>query len=217
MNASNVRSDGPSTNTNPVREPAVKKRLIGWTAFGESQVPLTLQRLEGTKQHRFAAGVPADPEEAIESAKRFSADAAVWNQVGIVRAIAVERGQRPLKERRGDGWAHVHPSIEQLAGETGGAFRDLIEAGPIPVEPSIDGGGFRTGKMAHFALVAIGASDRLSDPVAGRSANIGTMDDKAALALDQLVDQRSDAELFDRHFHPSAIPAERSTNLSGYV
>ena len=90
--------------TNPVRQPAVKERLIGRPALGEAEVAFALERLERAQQHGLAAAVrPARPgEEGVERGERRRADAAVGDQVGIILAAAVERGQRALEEGDGD-------------------------------------------------------------------------------------------------------------------
>src|SRR5438270_4731735 len=99
----NVRGDGAcSLITNSVRQPPVKERLIGWTAFGEAQVALALQRLEPAQQHGFAARRAADLEEAVERGERRRADPPVRREVRIVFAVAVERGQCALEEGDGD-------------------------------------------------------------------------------------------------------------------
>ena len=74
----------PSHFTNPVCQPAVKERLIGWAALGEPEVALALKRLERAHQHRFPARF-REPEECVERAERACPDPSVRQQVGIVR------------------------------------------------------------------------------------------------------------------------------------
>src|SRR4051812_34350146 len=104
----NVRSDGVnSALADTVRKPPVKKRLIAWTALGEAQVALPLERLERSQKHRFAAGRTARREEGVERGQRCRPDPPVRRQVGIVLAVAVERRQGALQEGHGHRRAHV--------------------------------------------------------------------------------------------------------------
>src|SRR5437870_13141546 len=89
--------------TNPVRQPSVEERLIGWPAFGEAEVALALQRLERAQQHRFPAARTAHHKEAVERGERRRADPAIGREVGIIAGIAVQRSERALEEGDGDG------------------------------------------------------------------------------------------------------------------
>ena len=57
-------------------------------------------------------------------------DASVGDQVGVIDAVAVERGQRPLEERCGDRRPHVDAGVEQFGGDFRAAFGNVVEPRP---------------------------------------------------------------------------------------
>src|SRR3954447_12536988 len=87
-----------SRRANSVREPSVKERLIGRAPLGKAQVAFALKRFERAKQHGLVAAAAPQLEEAVERRQRHGADAAVGHKIGIVLAVAVESGERALKE-----------------------------------------------------------------------------------------------------------------------
>src|SRR5690242_6546217 len=91
-----------SSLANTVREPAVEEGLIGWPALGEAQVAFALERLERAQQHGLAAAPAALGEESVQRRQGSRADPPVRRQIGIVAAVAVERGQRALEKGDGD-------------------------------------------------------------------------------------------------------------------
>src|SRR5690348_18500966 len=88
---------GPSL-TDPVRQPAVEERLVGWAALGQTEVALALECLQRAQKHPLAARPPAQLKEPVERGEGLRPDAAIRHQVGIIASVAVERGQRPLEE-----------------------------------------------------------------------------------------------------------------------
>ena len=61
-----------SALTDPVREPAVEKRLVGGTTLGQAEVTLALQRIERAQQNDvpgLAAG-RAEPLQGLEGRAR---------------------------------------------------------------------------------------------------------------------------------------------------
>ena len=122
------------------------KYIIAWPALGEPEVALALERLQRAQQHRLAAisllvapthanlgRRAADLEESVERRERRRTNAAVGRQVGIVRAVAVERGERTLEEGDRDRRSHVDARVEELGGDARSAGGDLIEMRPEPV------------------------------------------------------------------------------------
>jgi hypothetical protein len=85
----------PSALTNPVREPAIEKGLVGWAALRQAEVSLPLQCFERAQQHGFTTGFPANRQENIQRRQRALADSPIGNQVGIILAIIYLRKQPP--------------------------------------------------------------------------------------------------------------------------
>src|SRR5690348_14816139 len=83
------------------------KYIIAGPPLGEAEVAFALKRLERAQKHRLAFASTAQLQERVERCERLRADAPVRHEVGIVAAVAVERGQRPLEEGDRDRRAHV--------------------------------------------------------------------------------------------------------------
>jgi hypothetical protein len=179
------------------------KYIIAWAAFGEAEVALTLQSLEGAQQDPLATALPANVEEGVERCERPQADAPVGHQVRIVGAVAVQRGQRALQKGRCDRRTHVDSGVEQLGGNTRAALGHFVEVRPEPVEPAIDRRGFFTRQCAHSAAVAVRARHSLADAEAGRPALVGRIVHITALTLDQRVNQ---SVHIDCIIHPNSPP-----------
>ena len=180
------------------------KYIIAWPALGEPEVALALERLQRAQQHRLAAGASTQVEEPVERAERHSADAAIGREIGIVRAIAVERGERALEEGDGNRRTHVDPGVEQLGGQPRAAGRDFVEARPQPVEAAVDARRFASRQQPHRSGVAMGTRNGLGDSEARRAALVRRMVNITALAIDQRLDQAIDIHRFHHAISPSS-------------
>ena len=165
------------------------KYIIAWPPLGQAKVPLALERLEHSEENRFATGLAAKRQEGVKRGERSRSHSPVRNQVGIVGRIAIERGQRALKEGDRDRRSHVYAGVEQLRGDTPAAFRHLVQVRAEPIEAPVDRSGFLSRKLAHRGAITVRASNRFGDPETGRPALVRRIGDKAALALDQRIDQ----------------------------
>src|SRR5690242_9121857 len=191
--------------TNAVRQPAIEKGLIGWTAFREAEVAFALKRLERAQQDGFAAALSAKREEGIKGGERLRPDAAVRHEVGIVAAVAVERGERALEKGDGNRGPHVHARVEQLSRNALAAFCNLVEGRAQPVEPLVDCRRFLARELPHRAAITLRAGDRLGDPEARRPAFVRGMVHVPALAIDESVDQLIDIDCI---LHPLLLCIE---------
>src|SRR3546814_2241018 len=79
----------PGNSVEPIGEPAVEKGFVGRALFGERQVALALERLDGLQQHRLARG-SATVEEASERRQGPGPEPAIDGDVGIVAGTSVE-------------------------------------------------------------------------------------------------------------------------------
>ena len=78
-----------------VGKPAIKKRLIGGSPFGQAEIAFALQGLDRAQQHGLGARFAAHIEKGVERAKCRLANPSVGNQIGIIAAIIYLRKQTP--------------------------------------------------------------------------------------------------------------------------
>ena len=102
-----------------VRQPAIKERFVGGAFFGEAKIAFALQRFERAQQYRLAAALSACLQIGVEGGDAGRAEAPIRNQIGIILAVAVERGQRALEEGRGDRGAMLAPVSNNSAAMRG--------------------------------------------------------------------------------------------------
>ena len=118
----------------------------------------------------------------------------VRNDVAIVSATAIQRGQCPLQEGDGYRWAHVDPGVEQFGGDCRSLFGNGIKARPQPVDAAVDRPGLRFRQVPDCATIPMRARDRLGDSEAGWPALVRRVVDVPALAIEQLVEHPIDVQ-----------------------
>jgi hypothetical protein len=83
---------------------------------------------------------------------------------------------------------------------------DLVEPRPQPVKAKIDGDRLAARQLAHRPGIAVSPRHGLGDAETGRSALVGWIVDKSALAIDQGVDQ----PVHIHHFVHAVAPSSRN-------
>lgn len=113
----------------------------------------------------------------------------VYNDIGKVASIAIERIQRALQKARCDGRPHINARIEHFRRDFWRKFRHKSKTRPVPVTRPIDCYGILAQKHAHVAGVAMAPRHLFGYPPPGWPTAVSGMIAIPSLTRDYVVDE----------------------------